>query len=460
MCTTLIAGRNAALSGRAMLGANDDWDGVPGVLTRVMPQRHLPGAEYLLTGGFRIPEAESTFGYSYTACRYSIGTLDKGWAGGVNDAGVAVAGTGASAFRAIPCEEAWLEPDDIPLLILRRADSARGAIRLIGELTERYGIHPSRLDGCESMATFAVADAKEGWMLEMAPGNHWVAVRVPDDEAAVRANAYGTHHADLTDRENVMASEGLADYARAQGWWQGEDTDFDFAFTYGADKSPNEWGPELDPMNLRRRWRAMELLSGKPQDENGTVYSVRPDRKLTKQDFMTVLRDVYAGTAYDLMTAPDAGRWGNPFHDDPPSYSICKIGTIASFVAELYEDAPSVMWTAITTPAMSAYVPVYTGISALPGCFDTDDTEDSLFWELKELGYLIQRRYSRYHALVRPELDALEQRFFAYADARREKLLSLTEDERAAECTSITAAGFDALRSLCREERSELIRMY
>ena len=456
MCTTLIAGRKACLSGRAMLGANDDWDGVPGVLTRIPPETHLPGEEYVLTGGYRIPEAAYTFGYSYTACRYSIGTLDKGWAGGVNDAGVAVAGTGASAFREIPCEDTLLEPDDIPLLILRRADSARGAMCMIEELMKRYGIHPSRLDGCESMATFAVADANEGWMLELAPGDHWIAVRVPDDEAAVRANAYGTHHADLTDRENVMASAGLADYARKRGWWQGEETDFDFAFSYGADKSPNEWGPELDPMNLRRRWRAMELLSGETQDETGVVYSVRPNRKLTPRDLMSVLRDVYADTPYDLTRTPDAGRWGNPYHDDPVSYSICKIGTVASFVAELYRDAPSVMWTAMTTPAMSAYVPVCTGIAELPAIFDSDDMESSVFWELKELGYLIQRRYSRYFPIVRTGLDALEERLFAEEEERRTRAAYPGAEER----TAITEEGFASLRTLCREMKNELIRMY
>ena len=460
MCTTLIAGRKATRSGRAMLAANDDWDGVPGVLTRIPPKHHAPGEEYVLTAGYKIPEVEHTLGFSYTACCYSIGTLDRSWAGGVNDAGVAVAGTGANAFRPIPCVGALLEPDDIPLLILRRAHSAREAVCLIGELTERHGMRPSGLDGYESMATYAVSDAREGWMLEMAPGNHWVAVRVSDDEAAVRANAYGIHHADLTDSENCLASPGLADYARSQGWWQGEDTDFDFAFTYGADKSFNEWGPELDPMNFRRRWRAMELLSGKKQSEDEPLYSMRPDRKLTLRDFMDVLSDVYAGTPYDLTAVPEAGRWGNPFHDDPASYSICKTGTIASFVADLWEEGPSVMWTAMTTPSMSAYVPVYTGISALPDIFGTDDTENSLFWELKGLGYLIQRRYSRYHALVRPELDALEDRLQAEAEKDREKLLALPPEERTTACTAITAEGFDALHRLCRREYGKLLKQY
>lgn len=118
------------------------------------------------------------------------------------------------------------------------------------------------------------------------------------------------------------------------------------------------------------------------------------------------------------------------------------------------------MWTAMTTPSMSAYVPVYTGISALPDIFGTDDTENSLFWELKGLGYLIQRRYSRYHALVRPELDALEDRLQAEAEKDREKLLALPPEERTTACTAITAEGFDALHRLCRREYGKLLKQY
>lgn len=300
MCTCLIAGRKATVSGKAMMAANDDWDGVPGVLMHVARQKHQPGEKYLLVGGREIPQIPETCGYSYTACCYTIGTIDRAWAGGVNDRNVAVAGTGASAFKNIACGDAWMEPDDIPRLILERAKSARDGIRMIGELVEQYGFTPSRLEGCQSAATFAVTDEKEGWFLEMAPGTHWVAVRVPDSEAAVRANAFGTHDADLTDTENVMASPGLADFARAQGWWDGDVHHFDFASAYGADRSPNEWGPELDPTNMRRRWRAMCLLSGTDTPEDALLYSVRPDRLLKPEDFMAVLRDVYEDTPYDL----------------------------------------------------------------------------------------------------------------------------------------------------------------
>lgn len=464
MCTCLIAGRRATSSGRVLLAANDDWDGVPGLLAHVPRQRHMAGETCLLVGGRRIPQAAETCGYSYTACGYAIGSRSSAWAGGVNDRGVAVAGTGASAFKEIDSAGAWLEPDDILLLILQRAHSARAGIRMIGELVERYGFTVSGLDGCESAATFAVADPEEGWFLEMAPGAHYVAVRVPDGEAGVRTNAFCTHDADLTDTENVMASPGLAEYARTRGWWDGDVRHFDFAAAYGAERSPNEWGPELDPMNMRRRWRAMCLLSGRETPEDVPLYSVRPGRLLEPSDFMRILRDVYEGTPYDLRAAPAAGRYGNPFHDEPGSYSLCRHATVASFAADFSRPGPGVMWTALACPAMSCYIPLYADIDALPEvCSNTEpgvEGAPSLFWEWKELGYLTQRRYERYAGIVRGAAEDYEARMAAALWKEADALAALPEMERRARYTQLTARRLEEARSLCRALRVQLDKLY
>lgn len=466
MCTCLIAGRKATVSGKAMLAANDDWDGVPGVLTHVQRGMWPPACEcnHVLVGGKEIPKPPETCGYSYTACVYTIGTLEKAWAGGVNDRNVAVAGTGVSAFKPIECEGAWLEPDDVPRLILERAETARGGIRMIGELVAQYGFAPSSLDGCCSAATFAVADEQEGWFLEMAPGGHWVAVRVPDDEAAVRVNAFGTHDADLTDTENVMSSPDLAEFARAQGWWDGDVRHFDFASAFGADRSPNEWGPELDPMNMRRRWRAMCLLSGADTPEDALLYSVRPDRLLSPADFMTVLRDMYEDTPYDLRKAPAAGRYGNPFHDDPPSYSLCRHATVSSFVADFSLGENAVMWTALASPATSCYIPVFADIDGLPlscsGGEPCRSREPSLFWEWKELSYLTQRRYEPYAKIVRPALEEYEKKMAAAVRKETENLAAFSAEMRRAERTVLTGNYVAKARSLCRTLHARLDKKF
>ena len=464
MCTCIIAGRKAALGGRTLLGANDDWDDIPGVLTHVPRMSHGPGELHTLVGGRKIPQLPLTFGYSYTACKYNIGILDRGWAGGVNDRGVAAAGTGASAFKPVPWEglDYGMEPDDVALLILQRASSAREGIRLVGDLINEHGLRPSSLDGCESAATFAVADAREGWFLEVAPGRNWIAVRVPDDQVAVRANAFGTCDADLTDTENVMYSEGLAEYARSMGWWDGDIRHFDFAAAYGADVSPNEWGPELHPMNMRRRWRVMDLASGAETDEAERLYSVRAGRPLTREDMMAFLSDVYEGTKYDLTKVPEAGKWGDPFPDDAPSYAICRRGTVSGIVAELEEDgASSVMWTAMTTPRMSFFIPLCADIERLPAyCAEPDPGKESLFWTFKEMCLLTQRRYARHMNITGAAKKRYEDESRTRVKDARERIAALPESRRRAERTAFTAERLDAAMALCRETIRQLLLQY
>lgn len=461
MCTCLLAGKNASAYGRAMLAANDDWDGVPSVLDHVSRAKHSPGETYILTGGFAIDEPPETCGFVCTACAYEIGNLTKAWAFGLNDRGVAAAGTGASAFRDIPCPDAKLEADDVLRLLLLRAGSARDGIRQIGALAAAYGMRPSGMEGCESMATFAVADENEAWFLEMAPGDHWIAVRVPDDAAGVRVNAFGTHDADLTDAENVLASPGLADYARARGWWDGNERHFDFAAAYGADESPNEWGPELDPMNMRRRWRALCLLDGAAHDEAAAEYIVRPNRALALSDLTAILRDVYEGTPYDLRRAPDAGRYGNPFHDEPASYSLCRHATVTSVAADFSRPGAPALWAAMSTPAVCAYMPVWADIDGLPaGCDGTEPDAPSLYWAWKELSYLTQRRYALNAPLVRTAIGDFERRMTAQLDEEAPTFAATPENARRAARTAMTARHIEAAQALCAALRTELMKRY
>lgn len=461
MCTCLIAGKHATKSGRVLLAANDDWDKVCGILAHTPRRTHAPDATHLLTAGGRIPQIAETCGYVYTACDYSIGTLKRGWNCGVNDRGVAAAGTGASAFKEIKTDGAMLEPDDILLLILARAETARSGIRMIGDLLERHGLNCSGWDECASMATYAVADSEEGWWLEVAPGNHWIAVRVPDDEVSVRENAFGIHDADLTDEENVMCSAGLAEFARQQGWWDGDIRHFDFAVAYGSDVSPNEWGPELDKMNMRRRWRAMNLLSGQEMDENVTLYSVKPNRLLTEEDLKDVLRDAYEGSAYDLSKAPDAGRYGNPFHDDPPDYSLCRSWTVASFVADLRKGTPSVMWVCMGCPKTGFYLPLYADISGLPACCEeTDAQKESLFRRFQELHYLTCRRYSENLPLVEGIRTAFEREAAGELAAMDAALAVRSPQERRERQTEFSAGQVRRALEVCRKTKAALLDCY
>ena len=50
----------------------------------------------------------------------------------------------------------------------------------------KTGSGPRKADG----AMYFVADADEGWWMEVVTGHHWVAQRCPDDVIMMRANSF------------------------------------------------------------------------------------------------------------------------------------------------------------------------------------------------------------------------------------------------------------------------------
>ncbi len=407
MCTCVIAGRKATADGSVFLGANDDWVGTPGQLLHIPRTAHGPDAVFRTIRGFALPQPPWTFAYSYTCCLYPIGHRAHAWIEGINEHQVAIAQAGVHAFQPIAAQGAALEADDISWLVLERARSAREAILLIGQLIADHGFTVSSWVGGEGVAVFGIADPREGWWLEIAPGNHWIAQRVPDDMASVRVNCFAIHDADLTDTENTLSSPGLAEYAAAQGWG-GDPRHFDFSSIYGADTSINEWGPEQDKINTRRRWRAMSLLLGREIPEETLLYQGIPERPLELKDITAVLRDVYAGTRYDLTKSPDAGVHGNPFHDAPESYSLAQLGTVASSVAQLRSWLPDalggILWTCLANPHTGFYFPVFAGLRLLPPRFSDlapAGGRQSVWWLFQDICYLATRRYHPHMALIR-----------------------------------------------------------
>ena len=171
-----------------------------------------------------------------------------------------------------------------------------------------------------------------------------------------------------------------------------------------------------------------------------------------------MLRDVYEDTPYDLRRAPAAGRYGNPFHDAPASYSLCRHATVASIAADFAHGA---LWAAMSTPAVCAYVPVYADIDGLPAaCGGTDPEEPSLFWEWKEVSLLTQRRYTPHAAVVRPALEAFEEDMEARLAREGAGDALLPEEQARARRTELTCRHIEAGRALCRELRSALLKKY
>jgi dipeptidase len=113
---------------------------------------------------------------------------------------------------------------------LQRAKTAREAITVIDELTNKYGYSSSG-------ESFSIGDPKEAWLMEIYPkgsielGAVWVASRVPDGYIGSHANQCRTRKFAMDDPENVRYAKDVVSFAQKSGQYpkEGKAIDFDFA---------------------------------------------------------------------------------------------------------------------------------------------------------------------------------------------------------------------------------------
>jgi dipeptidase len=226
---------------------------------------------------------------------------------------------------------------------------------------------------CDVCDTYIISDAREGWIMNVVNGKHWVAARVPDDEIAVIPNSYTIREVNLADTANFLGSSDLIDYAAGRGWYNSS-ADGEFIFT----KAYSSPGSLTHPDNINRMWRAMELLSGRKYDVNGVLpFSFKPEKKVEITDVMQVLRDHYEGTELDKSQHYTKG---NPHRVN--SGTICSGGSQYSVVAHLRPWLPveigTLAWIAPFRPCSQAYTAWYPAITGIPSRYAQGDFGSAL----------------------------------------------------------------------------------
>jgi secernin len=283
---------------------------------------------------------------------------------------------------------------DLVRLGLERGRTADLAVRIIGNLIERYGQGGS----CEAHGfrtyhnSFIVADPHDAWIVETM-GRRWVAKRVR--ERAAISNLYTIHS------EWDACSPGAVQHAQEQCWGG---TPFDFAAAYQDPEA------DLRP-RVCRLDRARAVLSG-----------YRAPMRVT--EMQSLLRDHYDG---DLPTGPQ------------PLPSICMHAapgrpgeTAAAMVCHLRPDRHRELavtcWTAFGSPCLSIFRPVYPCAVGLPAVLDRGGAmydHTSPWWVFERMQRIVAVAPDL-APLARARLTALENEFRAEAvdaEAEAERLL-------------------------------------
>ncbi len=205
-CTSIMVGRLASSDGSVITSHTcDSWyrtwmnivparDHKQGKTMRVYKGRMHTQSPQDSTGMYlkgEIPQVSHTFRYLDTA--YPC----------LNEKQLAMGETTISGRDTLRNKKGVFMIEELQRIALERCSTARGAIRLMGELVKEYGYG----DNGECLT---IADRNEVWIFEIfgeGPsklGGVWAAVRIPDDEVGVSANICRIGTLDLKNPDYYM----------------------------------------------------------------------------------------------------------------------------------------------------------------------------------------------------------------------------------------------------------------
>jgi dipeptidase len=284
-------------------------------------------------------------------------------------------------------------------IALERCTTSRAAVELVGELIETYGYYGTG-------ETLIFADPKEAWVIEMCSspkgtGGLWVAERIPDGEVFVAGNEFRIRDVEVGDPDMLYATD-LFSITEAYGMWSPADGTFDWleATSYGEYSHPY--------YSLMRVWsiqnRLAPSLNLSPYVENSYTralpFTITPDEKVNLTTALSLFRDHYEGTDFDLTTGTAAGPFGNPYrylgptdaHTDfqnatfieiraganprPVSAIFCSYSYIAQARPNLPDPVGGVLWFGPAVAYETVYAPMYAGAENVSTSYTTGDRTD------------------------------------------------------------------------------------
>lgn len=359
------------------------------------------------------------------------------------------------------CNEGEVKGIDYGSLIyvtLQRAKNAREAIHWMTKLVSDYGY-------CSGGESFSICDPNEVWILELigkrgAPvksdiakklkykykdGAVWVARRVPDGYVSGHANqaritqfpqetgrfkkakgkglhtTISSNHMDYLyepEVECVYAADVIT-YARACGWFDGNDADFSFCDTYAPLTFSGIRACDARVYAMFNRinkdmHKYEKYAMGDPKAERMPLW-IRPDQKVGVYEVMELMRDHYEGTAMDMSKDMGAGPFACPYRWRPMGFAIDGQNYIHeratstqqtgfSFVAQCRSWLPNkiggILWFGVDDTYSTVYCPMYCGITKIPECFREGNgdmltySETAAFWLFNRVTNFAYGRYS------------------------------------------------------------------
>jgi dipeptidase len=426
-CTSIMVARGASADGSVMVTYSADSHELYGELYFYPAAVHPEGAmrdvhdwdhgDYL----GKIKEARKTFQV----------------VGNMNERQVVIAETTFGGRKELEDSKQGIDYGTLIYVALQRAATAREAISNITDLANEYGY---RSKG-ESLS---IGDPKEAWLLEMigkGPGEKgivWVAARVPDGHIAAHANYPRIRTFPRNDPANWMYAKDVVSFARKKGYFSGDDSAFSFADAYQPLTFKTLRSCEARVWSVYRRAAPSRNLSADYAkgvlDAEPLPLFLKPDRPLSVQDVMSLMRDHFTGTDLDLSKGVGAGPFSLPYRWRPMHWKVDGVEYVHeraistqqtgfSFVSQsrawLPDPVAGILWFGVDDTSSTVYMPVYAGIRRVPKplAVGTGDFHrfswDSMFWVFNAVANFAYSRYKDIIGDVRAVQAELEGAFLA-----------------------------------------------
>lgn len=442
-CTNFIVGKKASKDGSVFVSYSADSYGMSGFVAHFPAAKHAPGTMREVydwdSGAFLglIPEVAET---------YNV-------VGNINEHQVAIAETTFGGRPELVDTTGIIDYGSLIYIALQRSKTAREAIEVMTTLTNRYGYYSSG-------ESFSIADPNEAWILEMIgkggveKGTVWVAVRIPDDCISAHANQSRIRKFDMRDKENVMYAKDVIKFARKQGYFSGDDKDFDFAAAY----CPADFGGlrycdarVWSFFNMYGDIDMSEYVAWASGDATATPMPlyVKPKHQLSLQDVQKGMRDHYEGTPFDITKDAGGGIYNMPYRLSPLSFKyegkeyfnerpISTVQTAFTFVAQLRSNMPNaiggVMWFGADDSNMIVYTPVYCSTTVVPACYAAENTDpvtfswNSSFWVFNWVANMVYPKYSLVIDDMRKVQNTLESSIYEQSKTVEAEALAAMEN--------------------------------
>lgn len=504
-CTTTLTTKGASTDGSVFVSHSDDDELFDQRIVYVPAKDHKPGSkrplyyETVAFGYAPVRYVGSDRGPAYETPQYPasepIGYIDQvphtyayfdGNYGIMNEHQLMFGEctNGAKAqFKSSP--EHLFYSSSLSRVALERCTNARDAVKLMGELIDKYGYYGTG-------ETLPVGDTKEGWVFEMCPVPNggkglWVAKKVPDGEVFVAANEFRIREVDPTDPD-MMFSKNLFSVAKELGWWKPEDGKLDWLKTVSEGEYNHPY------YSLRRVWSVLRRVKPSanfsPWVKDGFTkdypFSVKPDKKLGVRDVMALHRDHYEGTEFDMTKGLAAGPYGSPnryigkydgAQNDVRSKDnkmwgawerpLSMFYTGYAFVNQargwLPDPIGGVCWVGLDKPYLTCYVPFYVGMTDLPHAWQIGSTQkfdrNVAWWAFNFVANYAQIKFSYMKKDILAKQEELENLEVAMQPAVDMAALALYKKDPALARKYLTDYSIDNANRVLKEwwELSELL---